>query len=159
MVLLACGYRFGVGTGQLPDGGRRLSIEVAENLTTDAWAGAWLTEGLRREAIRAGLEVVYGADAPHLDARVVFAEPIPRGVAVHAGRFRAREQELVVKVELAFRHSTGHQNSFALDARESYLSAPDLRGTEANRLLALRKALDRLSRDAIDRLSRSFGDR
>ena len=93
----ACGYRFTAGTGRLPGGGNRLCIPQAENLTTDVHASAQFTTALRRRAADAGLEVVGEAPAI-MNARVVSIRAVPRGVAVSGGRFRAREQEVVVRV-------------------------------------------------------------
>lgn len=151
-----CGYHFSAGGGRLPGGGRALIIELAENQTTEPAAGAWLTRGLRREADRAGLVAAGHEQAARLSSRVLSVVAVPRGVSMHGGRFRAREQEVVVRVSLALEQAGGARRSFRLVERESYLSAPDLRGTETNRQLALQRALARLARRGIDRLTRSF---
>ena len=43
-----------------------------------------------------------------------------------------------------------------LSDRESYLSAPDIRGTEANRQLALQRLWERMAEEGIERISRGF---
>jgi outer membrane lipopolysaccharide assembly protein LptE/RlpB len=155
LVTAACGYRFSAGAGRLPDGGNRLCIPQAENLTTDAYASAHLTAALRRQAADAGLEVV--AESPAMViAKVVSVREIPRGVAVFGGRFRAREQEVVVRVDLVLRSPSKDDVEVELSDRESYLSAPDIRGTEANRQLALQRVLDRMAVEGIERISRGF---
>lgn len=156
LLLPACGYHFSVGTGRLPDGNRELVIEQAHNLTAEASAGAWLVAGLRREAARAGLVVADSDKAARLKPRVVSISAIPRGVSTFGGSFAAREQEVVARIELQVSLSSGEKLDVKLSDRQSYLSAPDLRGTEANRQLALRRVIDRLARDGIDRLTRSF---
>jgi hypothetical protein len=72
------------------------------------------------------------------------------------GGFAAREQEVIVRVTIELKIASGENSELVLSDRESYLSAPDLRGTEANRQLALRRVLERLARDAMDRLTRRF---
>lgn len=151
----SCGYRFTAGAGRLPDGGRRLCIPPAENLTTDAQASAYFTAALRRQAADSGLEVVGEAPAV-VNAKVVSIQAVPRGVAIYGGRFRAREQEVVVRVELALRLPSGADVELKLSDREGYLSAPDIRGTEANRQLALERVLDRMAEEAVERISRGF---
>jgi outer membrane lipopolysaccharide assembly protein LptE/RlpB len=156
LLLPACGYHFSVGTGRLPDGNQELVIEQAQNLTAEASAGAWLVAGLRREAARAGLKVGESNRAARLQPRVLSITAIPRGVSVFSGGFSAREQEVVARIELQVSLSSGEKLEMTLSDRQSYLSAPDLRGTEANRQLALRRVIDRLASDGIDRLTRSF---
>jgi hypothetical protein len=148
----ACGYRFSVGQGALPDGSRRLCVPVAHNLSGDPSAGVWFTGALRREAVLAGLEITDDDSAPRLVPRVVSIRDVPRGVAVFSGRFRAREQEVVVRVKLDLELEEDGV-SIALTDRESYLSAPDLRGTEANKKLAMKRVIDRLAREGLERLA------
>jgi hypothetical protein len=156
LLLVSCGYRFTAGEGRLPDGSRQISIPMAGNLTSEATVGAWLTSALRTEARRAGLELSGETNVPKLVAKVVRVEAIPRGVAVFGGRYRTREQEVVVEVEMRVEFSTSPPWLVRLTDRESYLSAPDLRGTEANRASALRLVLDRVAQSGVERLSRGF---
>ena len=90
------------------------------------------------------------------NARVVSIRAVPRGVAVSGGRFRAREQEVVVRVELVLRLPAEDDLELKLSDRESYLSAPDIRGTEANRQLALQRVWERIAVEGIERISRGF---
>jgi len=154
LLFSACGYRFSAGGGHLPDGSRKLSIPIAQNLTSDASAGALLTTALRRQATRAGLSLSDSADVPVLFVRVLSISAIPRGVALAGGSFRTREQEVVVRIELELKNPEPWK--VAISDRESYLSAPDLRGSEANRLLALERVLARLAQQGIERLARGF---
>jgi outer membrane lipopolysaccharide assembly protein LptE/RlpB len=160
LVVLAtagCGYRFSAGTGQLPDGGRRLCIPQAENLTTEGRASAQLTAALRRRAADRGLELVGEvADTAVMRARVTSIKAVPRGVAVFGGRFRAREQEVVVQVEMKLSLPSAEEIEIKLNDRESYLSAQDIRGTEANRQLALQRVFQRMAEEGIERISRGF---
>jgi hypothetical protein len=77
-------------------------------------------------------------------------------VAVFGGRFRAREQEVVVQVEMKLRLPSADDMEIKLSDRESYLSAQDIRGTEANRQLALQRVFQRMAEEAIERISRGF---
>jgi outer membrane lipopolysaccharide assembly protein LptE/RlpB len=154
--LSACGYHLHAGVYQLPDGGKRLRIPIARNRTVEAFVGAWLTDELRREADRVGLEVSGAAGAPALFARVNSVSEIPRGVALTAGLFRTREQEVVVEVELRLKLGDGRRWKVILSDRESYLSAVDLRGTETNRQLGIQRVLGRLARTGLERLGRNF---
>jgi hypothetical protein len=155
LALGGCGYRFATGEARLADGGRRLAIPLAEHRTTEAWPAAHFTRMLRREAARAGLQLIpadrAGDGCPALWSRVLAAEAVPRAVAVRGGRYRTREQEVRVVVEMALRGRAAAAQPWRLDERVSYLSAPDLRGTEANRQQAVRRALARLARRAGDR--------
>jgi len=155
--IAGCGYRFSAGDGRLLEGGRRLCIPHAENLTTEGRAAAQLTEALRRQAADRGLELVGDADgAAVMQSRVVSIKAVPRGVAVFGGRFRAREQEVVVRVEMKLVSPSADDVEINLSDRESYLSAQDIRGTEANRQLALQRVFQRMAEEGIERISRGF---
>lgn len=152
-----CGYRFSAGAGRLPDGGQRLCIPQAENLTTEGRASVQLTAALRQQAADRGLELVGEASgAAVMQAKVVSITAVPRGVAVFGGRFRAREQEVVVQVEMRLSLPSAEDVVINLSDRESYLSAQDIRGTEANRQLALQRVFKRVAEEGIERISRGF---
>jgi outer membrane lipopolysaccharide assembly protein LptE/RlpB len=152
-----CGYRFTAGAGRLADGGQRLCIPLAENLTTEGRASAQFTAALRRQAADRGLELVGEAGgAAVMQARVVSITAVPRGVAVSGGRFRAREQEVVVRVEMKLVFPSADGVEIKLNDRESYLSAQDIRGTEANRQLALQRVFERMAEEGVERISRGF---
>lgn len=157
---VGCGYRFSVATGELPGGGRRLVIPQAAQRGAEPWMAVHFTRVLRAEAESAGLRLVdpeAGEDEqPVFKARLAEAVAVPRGVAMFGGSFRAREQEVAVRVEFELAGGGQAPRRFVLSDRQSYLSAPDLRGTEANRQLALRRLLDRLARQAVERLARGF---
>ena len=153
-----CGYRFSVASGELPGGGKRLAVPMASHRGAEPWMAVHFTQALRAEAQRAGLALV-DAEAegvPVLEARLDEAKAVPRGVAVFGGSFRAREQEVTMRVEFSLSADGRPERKFALRERASYLSAPDLRGTEANRQLAARRVLDGLARKAVERISRGF---
>jgi outer membrane lipopolysaccharide assembly protein LptE/RlpB len=155
--IAGCGYRFSAGAGRLPDGGQRLCIPLAENLTTEGRASAQLTTALRRQAADRGLELIGEPDgAAVMQAKVVSITAVPRGVAVFGGRFRAREQEVVVQVEMKLVSPSADALEIKLSDRESYLSAQDVRGTEANRQLALQRVFRRMAEEGIERISRGF---
>jgi outer membrane lipopolysaccharide assembly protein LptE/RlpB len=155
--IAGCGYRFSAGAGRLPDGGRRLCIPQAENLTTEGQASAQFTAALRRQAADRGLELVGdAAGSAVMQAKVVSIRAVPRGVAVSGSRFRAREQEVVVQVEMKLRSPSADEVEIKLSDRESYLSAQDIRGTEANRQLALQRVFQRMAEEGIERISRGF---
>jgi len=149
-----CGYELSVGQGRLPDGSRRLLIPVASNQTTDAWTAAYLTERLRVESDRLGLEERAGG--AELRARILDVRAVPRAVAMMGGRTQTREQEVVVAVRLSLRLLDGRKLSDTLVGRESYLSTAELRGTDSNRQMALRLCLDRLAAEALNRIGRGF---
>jgi len=135
-----------------------VAIEAgAENLTTEGRASAQLTAALRRRATDRGLELVGEVSgAAVMQARVVSIKAIPRGVSVFGGRFRAREQEVVVQVVMKLSMPAAEDLEIKLDDRESYLSAQDIRGTEANRQLALQRIFQRMAEEGIERISRGF---
>ncbi len=106
--------------------------------------------------MRVGLRLSGSSAAPRLLARLLSVKSVPRSVATYGGAFHTREQEVQVRLELKL--DDGRAGAFmqVLDGREGYLSAPDLRGTIANRDLALRRLLLRLAHDGIDSLTRTF---
>ncbi len=123
----------------------------------DVVAGHWLTQALRGQAIQSGLVVVDSAeDTSRLEAELLSVHSNPRGVSINAGRFRAQEQEVVVKVSLVFSTVGGDKSQVSLEERESYLSAPDLTGTETNRMTALKRAVQRLAETGMDRIATVF---
>ena len=115
-----------------------------------------MTSALRSEAVRSGLRLDGSEASPRLESRIVRVKAVPRGVALHAGAFRTREQELVARIELSLVRDGQECWKTVLNGRESYLSAPDLRGTEANRNIALKTMIERLAREGIERLARGF---
>ncbi len=155
-LLASCGYHFTAGAGRLPDGSRDLSIPQAANLTSEAALGAHITKSLRDEAVRAGLRLTGSSTAPRLLARLLSVKSVPRSVVAYGGAFHTREQEVQVRLELELNDGSTSAFKQVFSGRESYLSAPDLRGTIANRDLALRRLLSRLVHDGIDSLTRTF---
>lgn len=153
----ACGYHFSVGAGSLPSGGQQLAIGLADNRNVEGWTAAEFTAGLRIAAERVGLLVVDDdGSAPCLHARVVYTRVVPRGVAALGGSYRTREQEVIVRVELSLVEGGKQTWETAVSDRQSFLSAPDLRGTEANRQMATRAVLQRVAERSIERLTRNF---
>ena len=152
--LEACGYSLRTSAGRLPDGSQAIAIPLAEDQSAEAGAGAELSSLLREEARRRGLGLVSGA--AQLQARIRQVDARPRAVALAAGRFRAREQEVTIKVDFELKLKDGRNLPFSLSERASYLSAPDLRNTLANRHLALQQAMERIAQSAIERISRDF---
>jgi hypothetical protein len=148
-----CGYRLGGGVGL-----QRLSVPPVENRTPEAWAGAHLSGALRLEVERLGLALASPGEAFSLWVRLVSIEAVPRALAVAAGVFAAREQEVRVRIEARLHDPAGvaQGDPLRLDERESYLSAPDLRGTQANLNMAARLVLERLAARATERLLRRF---
>jgi hypothetical protein len=155
MFIPACGYRFTTGGGHLPTGDKTVAIPVVDNRTPEVAANIALTNALRDSAFRAGLDVE--ADGPQLQGTILSITAVPRGVVILDGQFRSREQEIIVEVRLKL-FETQQQPPWerTLVERVSYLSGPDLRDSEANRLLALRTALRRLADRGIDALTREF---
>jgi hypothetical protein len=145
-----------VGEGRLADGSRALHVPVADNQTLFADSTVTLTEALREEARRAGLRLVLDGEAPTLQACLKTIVVVPRAVGLVSGRFHARQEEVVVEVwlKLALPGRPAHERTYR--ERESFLAASDLRGTEANRDLAVRRALTRLARTGIDALAGEF---
>lgn len=121
---------------------------------------ALLTRELREQAHEAGLTCPADHDSekniPALLSSIRSIESIPRGVAVYAGRYRTREQEVVFKVRFTLRMQNTKEQAWTLSERVSYLSAPDIRGTEANRQVAIRTAVGRLARKVVDSLAKGF---
>jgi hypothetical protein len=157
ILLPACGYRFTAGEGRLANGSSRVVLPVADNRTTEVSAGPFFTEVLRSEAERRGLRVVdAGGGDCVLTSRVVSISSLPRGVAMRGGQFLTREEQLNVRVEFLLKFPDGQENAFSLEAEESYLAALDLRGTLANRELAWKRAMKKLSQRGIETIARGF---
>ncbi|MBN2494170.1 MAG: hypothetical protein JXR96_06245 [Deltaproteobacteria bacterium] len=156
LLAFGCGYRFVSAAGRLPDGGQRIAIDMAASRSTEPWAGPHLTAALRLEADRAGLLLAGEGERARLRARVERIDALPRAVALQAGRFQTREQEIEVEVSLELILADGRRRDFVLRERQSVLSAPDIRMTLANREMAARLALERIARTAMRRMTRRF---
>ena len=156
LLLCGCGYRFVTGQASLPDGGRVLAIPQAKNETTEPAAGALLVEALRREAERAGLQV-QGEAAAVLQARVVRLESLVESATMLGGRYHSRQQRLLLVADFVLRRgSAAPLWRERLSESVRYLSAPDLRGSEANRQVALRDAVGRMAREVFQQLTARY---
>ena len=151
---LACGYSFRSAAGRLPDGSRSLRVAVVEDRSTEAGAGAELSEALRNQALRRSLQP--GKEEAVLATRLVRVDARPLAVALAAGRYRARQQEVVIRASFVLSLASGERHEFQLQEQASYLSAADLRNTLANKRVALQQAIDRMAEAAIERISRGF---
>jgi hypothetical protein len=127
---------------------------VVDNRTPEVAASPAFTAALRDAAWRAGLTV--SGEGAQLQGTILSIIAVPRGVALFDGQFRSREQEIIVEVKLRLDEQKQPPWERVLVERVSYLSGPDLRDSEANRLLALRTALRRLADRGIDALVRKF---
>ncbi len=151
-----CGYRFSAGEARLPGGGRELSIAPVESAVAEAGWASELGERLRAEARRAGLVLSADPAAPQLRARLLSLDTIPRGIAAGGGRFAAREEEVRLAVEIVWQEGPTSSPPRRLREGESFVVAPDLRGTQTNRALAVRRALQRLAERIVNESSRGF---
>ncbi len=132
---------------------------MATSLSEEAQVVPMLTGALRTQARKVGLACpADGKDKtiPLLLSSIRSIEAFPRGVAVYAGRYRTREQEIVIKVRFTLKSDNHKDHTWVLQERVSYLSAPDIRGTEANRQMAIRSGIDSMSRKVMDCLTRGF---
>lgn len=128
---------------------------MVDNRTPEVEASTTFTAALRDAAWRAGLAV--RGEGPQLQGTILSITAVPRGVAaLLGGQFRSREQEIIVEVKLRLDEPQRNAWERVLVERVSYLSGPDLRDSEANRVLALRTALRRLADRGIDALAREF---
>ena len=131
-----------------------MAIPVVDNRTPEVEASKTFTAALRDAAWRAGLTVT--GEATQLQGTIVSITAVPRGVALLGTQFRSRELEIVVEVRLRLDEPQRERWERVLVERVSYLSGPDLRDSETNRVLALRTALHRLADRGIDALTRKF---
>lgn len=149
-----CGYRFAVGGPGLPDGVDRVHVQVFENRSTDAEAGAIFAEALAEALARAGH--VGGADALarvegtvlSIDSAPAATGPDGRGVGIY--RIGARLRLALVQ---------GGQTRCVreLDGAEDFLPTADLLGIEASRRQALRRLAERLMESAASQLCPVIG--
>ncbi|NMB77194.1 MAG: hypothetical protein GYA21_18960 [Myxococcales bacterium] len=151
-----CGYRFSAGEARLPGGGRELNIAPVESAIAEAGWGGELGERLQFEARRAGLVLSADPAAPRLRARLLSLETIPRGIAAGGGRFAAREEEVRLSVEIVWQEGPTSSPPRFLREGESFVVAPELRGTQTNRALAVRRALQRLAERIVNESCRGF---
>lgn len=158
LLLLAdgCGYRFSAGEARLPGGGRALAIAPVESAVAEAGWGSELGERLQSEARRAGLVLSSDPAAPQLRVRLLSLDTIPRGIAAGGGRFVAREEEVRLSVEVVWQEGPAVSTPRRLREGESFVVAPELRGTQANRALAVRRALQRLAERIVNESCRGF---
>jgi len=159
LLALGCGYRVVTGRAVLPGGGRQLVIGQVVNLSSEPAAGAWLTEALHRQAGRAGLEVAASGRGPRLRVRLRDVSARPLAVSLVGGRYRARQQVVEAGIQVELLEGQQLLSRCRLHEQESYLSAPDLRGGEANRQVALRRVFERLARRSLECLLEGAGAR
>jgi len=152
-----CGYRFSAGEARLPGGGRELRIAPVESAVAEAGFGGAFTERLRRVARRAGLELGDGPGVPVLRVRLLELGTVPRGIAAGSGPWVAREEEVRLAVEYELSPAPEAAAPRRLREGESFMAAPDLRGTQANRALAVQRALERLAERIIAECCREYG--
>lgn len=158
MLAAGCGYRVVTGRASLPGGGRHLVIGQAVNLSSEPAAGAWLTEALRLRAGRAGLDVAAAGPGPRLRVRLREVSARPLAVSLVGGRYRARQQVVEARIDVDLLQGRQVLGRCRLQERESYLSAPDLRGGEANRQVALRRVFSRLARKTLECVLEGAGE-
>ena len=153
--LIGCGYHFTVKQGKLSDGSQSLFIPIIQNQTIEGWTTPILTQELRKNALANGLQLMEKG-APTLHAQLVSIKATPRSVATQGGLFQTKEQQVVVRLKMELKLRNGTKHSFALFDKESYLSTSDIRGTQANRQVAVEGLLAKLAQKAVERISRSF---
>jgi hypothetical protein len=149
----SCGYHFSVKDAQLISGGKKLYIPVVDNQTAEPSLAIWMTEALRQEASITGFELS-DANGPCLNVEVLSVRAVPRGVSVSGGRFRTREQEIIMTAKFMLSDQSGDSLAFDMSERQSFLSAADLRSTQTNRSVALKVLIKRMAQIGIQRLSK-----
>ncbi len=73
----------------------------------------------------------------------------PLAVSASAGRFSASQQQLYVEASAQLERAGSVVWKKRLSESRDFLSAPDIRGTEANRRAALEAALQRLAESIV----------
>ena len=111
-----------------------------------------LADSLRREAGRRGLKLDAAA-RNLLEAQLVKVETLVDAATLVGGRYSSRLQRLLVRVDFRLHREGRVVWEKRLEEGESYLAAPDLRGTEANRQAALSAALERLAEDVLGQIA------
>ena len=154
-LFIGCGYHFSVKQGKLSDGSQSLSIPIIQNQTVEGWTTTILTQQLRENALANGLRLMEKG-TPRLQAHLVSIKATPRSVATQGGLFQTKEQQVAVRLHMELKLRNGTKHSFALFDKESYLSTSDIRGTQANRQVAVEGLLAKLAQRAVERISRNF---
>lgn len=155
LLLGGCGYRFVTGGAALPDGSRLLNIPQAKNETSEPAVGSLLVEALRGEAGRAGLQVQGDAQTV-LRTTLVRLESLVEAATVIGGRYHSRQHRLLLVADFVLQNGSSLLWRGRLTESVSYLSAPDLRGSEANRQMALRDAAARMAREVFQQLAERY---
>lgn len=122
----SCGYRFVAGE-PLPGGIQRIFVPVAENRTAESGMEGVVTNALRREIIRRGLEV----------------SPERAGA------------EAVLAVAVRFSTAGGTVDR-TVTTSETYPVSAEPSATDRQRRLALETAADRLAQKVLNHLSADF---
>jgi hypothetical protein len=148
----ACGYRLAAGQARLADGEDALWLAPVGNHTMEPQAAMLLAASLRREAGRRGLKLDAAAQNV-LEARLMKVEALVDAATLAGGRYSSRLQRLLVRVDFRLRRGGRLVWEKRLEESESYLAAPDLRGTEANRQAALCAVLERLAEEALGQIA------
>jgi hypothetical protein len=149
----SCGYRFVAGE-PLPGGIQRIFVPVAENRTAESGMEGVVTNALRREIIRRGLEV----SPERAGAEAVLAAAIVRASGDTIARqttVTALEREAVLTVAVRFATAGGTVDR-TVTTSETYPVSAEPSATDRQRRLALETAADRLAQKVLNHLSADF---
>jgi hypothetical protein len=155
MVSVSCGYRF-VGGEPLPGGARRIFVPVAENRSAETGLETVVTNALRREVIRRGLEV--SASRTEADAEVRIAIVQASGDTItRQSVVTALERQAVLSAAVIFSPTDGAQpRRMVVTTTETYPMSADRIATDRQRRLALEQAATRLAQKVLNNLSADF---
>jgi hypothetical protein len=145
-VLAGCGYRTAVRGAPLAGGAEQVAVAPFDARTADAEVGVFVTEALREDLARRGLDTRDGA-ASRIDGVVeetVYFPSSPNGATWRLA--------LVVSAKLV---TEGKPSAEARVRREvEYLAGQDPLETEGRRRLALRRASEAAARELLEKLER-----
>ena len=154
---VACGYRFS-GGGPLPGDVRRIYVPMLKNRTSESGLEGIVTNALRYEIVRSGLEV--SGDGKAADA-VLSGEILRAANETIARKTTATAIERRVRITTMFelRDGAGSRVLWTrrpVSADETYYVSSDRTATDQNRKRALEKAAQRLAEKVLASISDDF---
>ena len=155
LFLGGCGYRFTAGGAPLPEGIRIVEVPLFANKTAEPGLEAALTDAMRLQISRAGLECRSGA-AARLDGEVLSVSGGPGMVTVNStgvGTSTLVSYHLFASVRLRLQKDGRTVADAVIQGAEDYLPGVDITQSEANRGAALGRLAQAMAKDGYERLA------
>jgi Lipopolysaccharide-assembly len=143
----SCQHRLSVASSIAPTG-EAVGVRPALNLTQEANVEVMLTRALRQKLAEHG-ELGVESSTLQLESTVVGVSSVP----LVASTGRLPNYRLAVAVEVVLRRDGVEQKRVSLSAQDDYPAGADALFSETNRSLALERATNTITTEALERLA------